>query len=80
MTIEENPELHKFFLEYHDKIHSEYGIIRKPIRNNRLWQAVAGSAARAKAARKGRHQRPRRAEELIESPNSNQARRRSDAD
>lgn len=41
LTVEENSELYDFYKEYHDKIITEYSIINKSIRGDKLWQAVA---------------------------------------
>ena len=39
-TIEENPGLYDFYLDFHDSILKEYSVINKPIRHKKLWQAV----------------------------------------
>ena len=37
-TIEENPELYAFYEEHFSRIIERYATIRKPIRNNDLWE------------------------------------------
>lgn len=44
-TIEENPELHDFYVAFHDSILEEYSVIQKPIRHKKLWRAVQKSTA-----------------------------------
>lgn len=39
-TIEENPELYDFFHSFHKSILDEYHVIKKPIRNKKLWRVV----------------------------------------
>lgn len=39
-TIEENPGLYDFYLDFHESILKEYSVIKKPIRHKKLWQAV----------------------------------------
>lgn len=39
-TIEENPELHDFYVAFHQSILDEYSVINKPIRHKKLWRAV----------------------------------------
>lgn len=39
-TIEDNPELHKFYEEYQDKIIEKYQTIRKPVRVKPLWDLI----------------------------------------
>lgn len=64
MTVEENPELHDFYREYHDRIIAEYSIINKSIRNNQLWQAVQKAegveAGKAPHQEKTESQQPRK--------------------
>ena len=45
ITIEENKELYDFYLLHHNNIISEYNIINKSIRGNKLWQVVAAVKA-----------------------------------
>jgi hypothetical protein len=40
LTIEENPELYDFYKDFHDKIITEYSIINKSIRREKLWGVV----------------------------------------
>lgn len=44
-TIEENPGLYDFYLNFHNSIIAEYSTINKPIRHKKLWQVVAKSTA-----------------------------------
>ena len=39
-TIEENPELYAFYEEHFSRIIERYATIRKPIRNNDLWEEL----------------------------------------
>ena len=40
ITIEENAKLYDFYKDFHEKILSEYSIINKSIRGDKLWQVV----------------------------------------
>lgn len=39
-TIEENPELYNFYEEHFSRIVERYATIKKPIRNNALWEEI----------------------------------------
>lgn len=39
-TIEHNPDLYDFYLNFHNAILDEYAVINKPIRHKKLWQVV----------------------------------------
>lgn len=49
-TIEENRELHDFYVEFHDSILREYSVINKPIRHKKLWRAVQSNFRRTTPA------------------------------
>jgi len=41
-SIEENPDLHDFHLEYSEAILQEYSTIKKEVRANKLWRKING--------------------------------------